>query len=381
MRHEAVVIGLGAAGAGALWALARRGVSVVGIEQFDIAHDRGSSHGRSRLFRGGAAEGVAYVDLARRSLEIWRDLEASAGVELVSLVGGVTIATAESELLRRTETAMRERELPVDVFDADELRRQFPQHRIRDEDRGLLDAATGVVRPELAITTAIDAAVAAGAVVHGGIRVDRIEQLAGGGHRIMLDDGDEIETSRVIVAGGAWTGRLVPELSSDFIVRRAVLSWFQPKPGRESEFLPDRFPVFTREDQSVTGWGAPTIDDYGVKIGLHDQAGYEIDDPAANRADVAAWELEGVEAFCARQFDGLEPVARHPRGCMITVTRDEHFSIGTLESGVVLLAACSGHGFKHSAAVGDLGARLAIDEDPELDLSLFDPYRFRTTQQ
>ena len=70
MRHEAVVIGLGAAGAGALWALARRGVSVVGIEQFDIAHDRGSSHGRSRLFRGGAAEGVAYVDLARRSLGI-----------------------------------------------------------------------------------------------------------------------------------------------------------------------------------------------------------------------------------------------------------------------------------------------------------------------
>lgn len=381
MRPTAAVIGLGAAGAGALWALARRGIDVVGIEQFSIAHDRGSSHGRSRLYRGGAAEGAAYVDLAARSLELWRDLERRSGTELVTLVGGLTIAPTGSDLLARTVQAMVDRDLPFEVFDADELRRRYPQHRIADDDSGVLDPSTGVVRPELAITSAVDAARAAGARVVTGNAVERLDERAGGGHRITLDDGTTIEVDRVIVAGGAWTARLVPELADDFVVRRAVLSWFHPRPGREQDFSPERFPVFTREEEPGIGWGAPAIDEFGVKLGLHDQDGYRIDDPAANRADVEAWELERVEAFCARQFDGLEPVARHPHGCMITLTRDEHFSIGTLDSGAVLLAACSGHGFKHSAAVGDLGARLALGEDPELDLTLFDPYRFRTARQ
>lgn len=380
MRHQAAVVGLGAAGASALWALARRGVPAVGIEQFAVGHDRGSSHGRSRLFRGGSAEGPTYVDLASRSLAIWRDLEQRSGRELVSLVGGLTIAKSGSDLLGRTATAMRERDLPFDLFDAEQLRDRYPQHRIADGDEGILDPMTGVVRPELAITTAIEAAQSFGAQVTRGL-VERIEPVARGTQRITFADGQVLDAERVIIAGGAWTGRLVPELADTFVVRRAVLSWFQPKSGGAREYQPDRFPVFTREDEHGIGWGAPTLDDYGVKIGMHDQQGYKIPDADNNPAAVQPWELEKVQDFCARQLEGLEPVAQHSHGCMITLTGDEHFSIGTIDSGAILLAACSGHGFKHSAAVGDLGARLALGEDPELDLNLFNPYRFQPSQR
>jgi sarcosine oxidase len=269
---------------------------------------------------------------------------------------------------------MNDRGLPFERLDSAELRRRYPQHRIEDSDEGVLDPGTGVARPELAITTAISAAEAAGAQV---IQAEVTEiRHQGSIHEVVLSDGRVIEADEVVLAAGAWNGRLVPELERDFTVRRAVLSWFKPKPGHEKDFTPEVFPVFTREDEFEIGWGAASLDDYGVKVGLHQQNGYEITDPYANKAEVDSWELEAVEAFVSRQFPNLEPVAQHPHGCMITVTEDEDFSIGRLHDGTILLAACSGHGFKHSAAVGDLGAQLALGEETGLDLTPFDPYRF-----
>lgn len=376
MSQEVVVVGLGAAGSGALWALAKRGVKAIGIEQFPIGHDKGSSHGRSRLFRGGAAEGLVHVDLAARSLEIWRELEQRSGVEIVTLTGGVTIAEGGSELLANTANAMEQRNLPFERLTSDQLRSRYPQHRIADEDQGILDPGTGVARPELAITTAVKGAQDAGAqVVQGTVTEIR---SSGGGHQVVLSDGSTVETAEVIVAAGAWNGKLVPGLATDFTVRRAVLSWFKPRAGHEHEFTPDVFPVFTREDGQETGWGTAALDNYGVKVGLHQQNGYEISDPYKNKPEVENWELEAVEVFVSRQLPHLVPAARHPHGCMITVTEDEDFSVGRLDDGKVLLAACSGHGFKHSAAIGDLGARLVLGEDPELDMSSFNPYRFTT---
>lgn len=374
MTYDAVVIGLGGAGSSALWALARRGVKALGIEQFDIGHAQGSSHGRSRLYRGGAAEGAEYVALAKRSLDVWRDLEQRTGTEIVTLTGGVTIGASGSALVENTVAVLSRAGMEHERLNADALRTRFPQHRITDADVGVFDPATGVARPELAIHTAIDAARKLGAETRQGTVV-AIEDIEGG-HRITLAGGESIVTPRVIVSAGAWVGKLIPELAPQFTVRRAVLSWFHAKPGYEEQFTAGQFPVFTREDEYEIGWGAGSIDEYQVKIGIHDQAGYEIEDPAANTQTVEPWELERVQAFCERQFEGLIPVAQHPHGCMITMTPDEKFSIGEVRPGLTLLAACSGHGFKHAAGVGDLGAAIALAEDPEFDISVFAPFRF-----
>lgn len=377
MNKDVVVIGLGAAGSAALRAAARRGVDCLGIEQFAIAHDRGSSHGRSRLFRSGTSEGAEYVDLAARSRQLWRELEEETGEEIVTVVGGLSIAAAGSPLLADVCSAMDARDLPYEIFDAQALRDRFSQHHIDDGDRGVLDPGTGVVRPELAIRLSVEAAQRAGAEVRTGVSVTRLTERSGGVD-LRLSDGSTVSAAQVVVAAGAWTSHLLAGYAVPLTVRRAVLSWFTPRAGAGDRFRPDVFPVFTRELGELSGWGAPVIDEYAVKIGLHDQAGFEIDDPAANDPRVAAWELERVEAFCAAQFADLIPVAQHARGCMITLTPDERFAIGRQEAGsrIVTIAACSGHGFKHSAAVGELGVQLALDEQPIVDPVPFDPTRY-----
>ncbi|WP_166426813.1 N-methyl-L-tryptophan oxidase [Labedella populi] len=373
---DVAVVGVGAAGSHALLSAARRGASVLGIEQFPIGHDRGSSHGRSRLFRGGASEGPLYVDLARRSREIWAGLEQETGREILSLVSGVTIGPADGDLIRDTRSALEARDMPFEVLDPEQLRHRFPQHRVLDGDRGLLDPATGVVRPELAITTAVELARAAGATVWDGTRVLSIDDTV---------DGVTIETDRgtvvakkLILSAGAWAARLLPDLPTPFVVRRAILTWFTPRDGSADDFTPERFPVFTRDDGDLRGWGAPMIDEFGVKVGLHDQDGPVVGDPSRNPAEVTAAETARVEEFVSRQFDGLVPTAVHAKGCMITLTPDENFSVGTLREhpDVVLLAACSGHGFKHSPAIGEIGADLAILGRTTTDISPLDPHRF-----
>ncbi|MFD5225938.1 N-methyl-L-tryptophan oxidase [Microbacterium sp. NPDC058342] len=382
MNKDVIVIGLGAAGSAALRAAARRGVDCLGVEQFEIAHDRGSSHGRSRLFRSGTSEGPEYVDLAARSRQLWRELEDETGEEIVTIVGGLSIAPADSPLLADVRAAMDARDLPYELLDAKDLRERFPQHHIEDRDRGVLDPGTGVVRPELAIRLSVEAAQRAGAEVRIGVRATRITERSGGVD-VQLSDGSTVSAAQVIVAVGAWTAHLLTDYAVPLIVRRAVLSWFTPRPGAERLFTPDVFPVFTRELDELSGWGAPVIDEYAVKIGLHDQAGFEIDDPTANDPRVADWELERVEAFCAAQFADLIPVAQHARGCMITLTPDERFAIGRPEAGsrIVTLAACSGHGFKHSAAVGELGVQIALDEQPIVDPVPFDPTRYTNEKE
>jgi sarcosine oxidase len=373
---ELVVVGLGAAGSQALLSAARRGASVLGIEQFSIANDRGSSHGRSRLFRGGASEGPVYVDLARRSRELWEEAERETGREILTLVSGLTLGTPESDLVTSTRAALEARGLPHDTLDADQVRRRFPQHLVRDGEIGLLDPATGVVRPEQSIATAVELAVNSGATVWANTSVTRIDD---DGTRVVIDtERGRVIARKVILAAGAWNSTLLPEEASSFTVRRAILTWFLPKTNDWQQFDPDRFPVFTRDLDGVRGWGAPAIDDFGVKVGLQDQAGYPIENPSDNRTDVTPDEVQRVEAFVAQQFEGLDPRAVHARGCMITVTPDEHFVVGPSESHphIVLLAACSGHGFKHSPAIGEIGADLALEGGSPFDLSLFAPSRF-----
>ncbi|WP_431246613.1 FAD-dependent oxidoreductase [Leifsonia xyli] len=160
--------------------------------------------------------------------------------------------------------------------------------------------------------------------------------------------------------------------------RRATLSWFRPKAGKESLFTAEAFPAFTHEAHGETGWGLPEFDEYGVKIGLDFTEGYEIVDPSANKKDVEEWELARVRAFVAGTLPDLDPVPAHSGGCMITMTPDEEFTIGipAAHPRLVVLSACSGRGFKMSAANGDVAAQLALTGEADVDLSLFSPDRF-----
>jgi sarcosine oxidase len=369
------VVGLGAAGSAALWRLAERGADVLGFEQFEAGHDRGSSHGYSRVFKEVTPQGPQESALSQKAAGLWRQLEAESGESVLRMTGGLSIGQPDSGLIRELETVSAATGLPLERLDETELRRRFPQHVLADGDIGLIDPASGFLQPEVAIRTEWRLARDHGArVVSGAV----LEVIPGDDSVTIVTAERTYEVETAIVAAGAWQRTLLPFLPLQLTPRRATLSWFRPKAGREGAFALGEFPTFTHEFGDQTGWGLPAFDEWGVKIGLDFTAGYEIDDPALNRPEVEPWELANVSDFVAATLPDLEPTPTFSRGCMITMTPDEEFSIGIPADHprLVVLSACSGRGFKMSAAVGDVGADLALTGTTDLDISIFSPDRF-----
>ena len=375
MDAQVGVIGLGAAGSAALWRSAVRGADVIGFEQFSSGHDRGSSHGYSRVFKSVTPQGPQESALAQRAAILWRELEAESGESVLHMTGGLSIGKQGGPLITGLEKVASETGLPLEYLDEAELRSRFPQHVVTSGDIGVIDPASGYLQPELAIRTEWRLAQQRGARVVNAAVLEVIPQE----DSVLIVTADrtwQVETA--IVAAGAWQRTLLPFLPLQLTPRRATLSWFAPKPGRESLFTAEAFPAFTQEALGETGWGLPGFDEFGVKIGLDFTEGYEIVDPSANRKDVEEWELARVRNFVAETLPDLDPVPAHSGGCMITMTPDEEFTIGipAAHPRLVVLSACSGRGFKMSAAVGDVGAQLALTGEADTDLSLFSPDRF-----
>lgn len=375
MDAQVGVIGLGAAGSAALWRSAARGADVIGFEQFGSGHDRGSSHGYSRVFKSVTPQGPQESALAQRAVGLWRELEAESGESVLHMTGGLSIGRPDGPLIAGLEKVAAETGLPLEYLDEADLRRRFPQHVIEAGDIGVIDPASGYLQPELAIRTEWALARRHGARVVDAAVLEVIPQE----ESVLIVTADRTwEVGTAIVSAGAWQRTLLPFLPLELTPRRATLSWFAPKAGRESLFTAEAFPAFTHEALGETGWGLPEFDEYGVKIGLDFTEGYEIVDPSANKKEVEDWELARVRAFVAETLPDLEPVPAHSGGCMITMTPDEEFTIGIPADHprLVVLSACSGRGFKMSAANGDVAAQLALTGETDLDLSLFSPDRF-----
>ncbi|UFU02757.1 N-methyl-L-tryptophan oxidase [Ruania suaedae] len=375
---DLAVLGLGAAGSSALWRSATRGADVIGFEQHTPGHAHGSSHGHSRLFRTALVEGPQYVALARHAQRLWRELERADGTELLTLCGGLFLGPADGRILPPILETIAAHDLPHETLTTAQVRSAYPQHAIEEDTVGVLDPGTGVLRAEAGIRAAVRAAVGQGARVRTGEQVLAVTPGERGVE--VRSTGPEGERTwrfgRVIMATGAWTAGLLPELTVPMRVRRTLLTWFRaPEP---EQFGPERFGVFLHEADGYLAWGAPALEGHGVKVGLHDLPAPAVADPSHNPLEVDPAEWAEVARWVSRRLPGLDATDVRAEGCMYTHTPDEAFSIGTPRAypGVVLAAACSGHGFKHATAVGDAAAALALDEEPAVDLTPFSPDRF-----
>src|SRR5215207_5632620 len=125
--YDVIVIGVGGWGSAALRQLARRGVSVCGIEQFAIGHDRGSSHGDSRIIRMAYFAHPDYVPLLRRAYTLWRELESECGVEIMTLNGLLCIGDPDGALIRGLERSYAAHAIEHERLSPREAMRRFPQ--------------------------------------------------------------------------------------------------------------------------------------------------------------------------------------------------------------------------------------------------------------
>jgi sarcosine oxidase len=364
---DVAVIGLGAMGAHAVQQVAARGQRVIGIERFGPLHDRGSSHGDSRLIRLGYFEDPAYVPLLRRAYANWRALERLSGEALLSITGVLQIGRPDSTVVSGVLRSCREHGIAHELLGREAAERRFPAFALGADDVAVLEPEGGFLRPEAAITAALKLAGAQGAVLHFNERITAIEP--GDSGVTVVSDTGRYRAGKVIVAAGSYVAGLVPALAPHARPIKQVVGWY-PSRDRLATAL-GRMPGFLVDEGEATYFGFPDLGE-GVKVGRHGHYFEEIDperpNPPVNDADRAA-----TEDFMARRLPAVVPAGTRFITCRYTMLPGEDFLIDSLpgEPRVIVASPCSGHGFKFASVVGEILADLALEGGTGLPIARF----------
>jgi sarcosine oxidase len=377
LTHDVIVAGLGGMGSAAAYQLAGRGQRVLGLEKFSPAHDKGSSHGRSRIIRQAYFEGAEYVPLLLRAYELWEQLEEETGQELMTLTGGLMIGREDGELVSGSVKSADEHDLPYEMLDAAEIRRRFPAYAPGPETVALFEENAGFVRPEETVKAHLDRADSLGADLRFEEPVLSWE-ASESGVRVETPV-DSYEAERLVISPGAWAPQLLGDLDLPLEVTRQVMFWYEPTGGLEP-FLPERFPIFIWEpDDGNMFYGFPAQDDdRGVKAAFFRAGGVSTSPETIDR-EVREEDIGFLRGYLADHIPELAGRCLDARACMYTNTPDEHFVISVYPENPRVVIACgfSGHGYKFCSVVGEILADLSIEGSTPHPIDLFSPARLK----
>src|SRR5687768_2220204 len=247
-RFDVIVVGVGGMGSAACYHLARRGVRVLGLEQFNIPHDKGSSHGYSRMIRTAYYEHPDYVPLLQRSFHLWKQLEDESLQKILHLTGGLYLGRPDGEIVAGSLASSQKHNLSYELLTPREILSQYPQFLIPDDFVGLFEYQAGYLVPELAIGAHVDLAMRHGASVHGNEPVLRWKS-DNGGVTVTTTKGT-YHAGHLVFCGGAWSDKLVTDLGVKLVVTRQVLGWVQPR--RRDLFQPGVLPVWALDNDDGT---------------------------------------------------------------------------------------------------------------------------------
>jgi monomeric sarcosine oxidase len=329
LQAEVVVVGAGIMGSATAYALAREGRDVLLVEQFQVGHERGSSHGRSRIVRLAYPE-VEFVELAKESFAGWHELEQKSGQELLELNGLLEIVEQPEQ---SSSDALAAAGADYELFDADAANRRWPVG-VPEGWTALFQPEAGIVRADLAHRAFVDRAVAEGALV---TEETRIESL------------DDVEAKAVVLTAGPWVKDFFPDLPVR--TTRETVAYFR----RAGAPLPS----VVQLDPQTRGHAMYSLHDplHGLKAGAH-HAGAEVGPDEPGKPDAAL--VNRIAEWVARTYPDADPDPVAVETCMYTTTADEHFILER-RGKVVIGSACSGHGFKFAPAIGSRLAAMAAD--------------------
>jgi sarcosine oxidase len=381
-NYDLIVIGLGAVGSAALCQSALRGARVLGIDRFYPPHEFGSSHGETRITRQAVGEGAEFVPLVLRANVLWRALEAATGEKLLVQNGGLILLDSAggvqgpgAAFFNQTVDCARRFGIEHQMLGAEEMRQRFPQFILQDGAEGYLEPGAGFLLPEKCIRAQLSVA-----------RANRAELRTGETVTDIITDtsGVLVETNRalygaasVVLAPGPWMAHWARTICGleqpDFAVYRQTLYWFgleQPEP----RFSLEQMPIFLWSSVQVEKgfYGFPSLDGESVKVASEQFT--SLSDPDADQVAVTPEQAQGFyDGFVHVSLRGLSSRCLRTATCLYTVVPDHRFVIdhGIDSERVWFASACSGHGFKHSAAVGEALAQKALGEDPTVDLRPF----------
>jgi len=380
MDFEYIVIGGGAMGTATAYQLARDGKSILLLEQFEIGHDRGSSHGESRIIRLSYWNPV-YVKLAVAAYKIWDEIEADSATQLIWRTGGLDLASPDAISFHNRVKSLQEEKVEHEVIDAHEIHSRYPQFHVTPDTLGLVQDDAGLVYADLAIQTMADMAKKHGATIVDNAPVKSIS---------LKDDGAEINTEdntyrckKLVISAGGWIGPMVAKLGIELplVVTHEQFAFFHASKPELFEF--GKFPVFIHLDTDPSTnvssrYGFPSFKQEGVKVAQEHLP------PVPTTADTRSFEIDETRMKQLQDYvkttlpDAFGEVL-YAKTCLYTRTPDDHFIIDKLPGypHVIVGSICSGHGFKFTSVMGRILADLATAGETSYPIDLFSMRRFQ----
>ncbi|MFN0025491.1 MAG: N-methyl-L-tryptophan oxidase [Parvularculaceae bacterium] len=367
------VIGAGMAGSAAAMHLARAGARVTLFDQFVFGHDRGSSHGATRLFRIAYFEHPDYVPILQRAFTMWKTLEQEAGETLFHQTGVIEAGSPAGGFMQGLAKAVADHDLPVPQLSAADLAREHPQLTLPPHFVAFFEREAGFVMAGKTVGHQIRFAREAGADLRADTPVLGWSPVADG---VVVKTAAGRETfDRVVIAAGAWANGLLGLPKADVKPWPRTLFWRRPP---TEDFTLGNFACFAvEEDDGRFFYGFPAIDGEGVKVAEH-SGGSAIARPEDRGDAPEPGEAEAIDAFLKQRIPRL---ARQPgtfQRCLYENSSDHHFLIDRHPASdrVVFAAGLSGHGFKFSPVLGEALSIMTLeDRTPEhfrfLSLSRF----------
>ena len=373
-----IVLGLGGMGSAAAHQLAARGHRVLGLEKFSPPHDRGSSHGETRVVRQAYFEHPGYVPLLRRSYDLWRELEGITGTPLLHLCGGLMMGAPDSAVVAGSLRSAREHGLPHELLDAADIRRRWPSFQLADDAIGLYEQSAGYVRCEDAVRAHLAAATGAGATLH--YNEPALSWRAEGDGVSVTTARGTYHAARLVLTPGPWAPALLADMGVPISIERQVLLWFQPRSG-VAAYCGDNFPIYIwQERPGLESYGFPALNGAGggMKVAFFHSPVREVVTPESVDRTIRPDDIATMRVTLRQFFPDLDGDFLRGTVCMYSMTPDQHFVIGPhpQHPQVIVAAGFSGHGFKFCPVVGEILADLACEGRTRHDIRLFAPERF-----
>lgn len=372
--HDVIVIGIGGMGSATTYHLAKHGYDVLGLEQFDIPHTNGSSHGVTRIIRKVYFEGLGYVPLLDRAYELWEELEAEYGHPLLFRKGSITAGRPDSDDYNDALLACKKFDLPYKILSSSELSERYPAWELPHDFKALYNPDGGFLDSDRCLFAHVQQAQEHGATVRAREKVTDWQSTSNG-VRVETEK-REYSADRLVITAGAWIGELVNQLRSASSVERQVLAWLQPT--EPDHFLPSNFPVFTITVDEGPFYGFPEYKVPGFKFGKHHHQKEVVDPDDEGWREPTAADEQALRDFAERYLPTGSGSTMALRTCMYTNSPDEQFIIDTHPDydDVVIATGFSGHGYKFCSVVGEILAELATKDETQHPIEQFQLSRF-----
>jgi len=373
---DVIVLGVGGMGSAACFELARRGRRVLGLEQFPLVHELGSSHGQTRIIRTAYYEDPNYVPILRRAWERWYELERLRGLHLLTECGCLSFGRPDAEVVAGVGRSAKEHGLSIETLNAVDLRKRYPPFRVPDDFIGVLEHQAGFLYVEECVRAHIEAAQQAGATIHAEEPV--IAWNASSDQVTVTTTRNTYSAARLVITAGPWAGRLLARHGAMLRVMRQTLLWFGTQDDRA--FQRDRFPIYLAQVPEGHFYGLPIIDSAGHKVAQHFGAP-ELNLPDEIDREVHEGDETPVRDFLSKYLPQVDGPRRRAQTCIYTPSPDRHFIIDRHpeHANVAFAAGFSGHGFKFASVVGEILADLADHGRSPLPIEMFRLGRFKAS--